>query len=163
MVIVVMGPAGAGKSTVGRALAEQLAWTFVDADDHHAPASLAKIAAGTPLTEHDRSGWLETLHRLVERSVERREPMVLACSALTAHHRSRISGGLRGIRFVYLRVSREVLRERLRTRRNHVAKESLLESQLATLEDPGEEFALTLDGSAAIETIIGHVRLELGV
>ena len=163
MVIVVMGPAASGKSTVGLALGEQLGWTFVDADDHHSVANLAKIAAGTPLTDHDRAAWLETLHRIVERSVERREPMVLACSALTARHRAQIAGELRGLRFVYLKVPRDVLRERLRARRNHVAKETLLDSQLATFENPRDDVALVLDGTAAVETIVGHIRLELGV
>ena len=163
MVIVVMGPAASGKTPVGRALAERLGWTFVDADDHHSPANLAKIAVGTPLTENDRAGWLTILHGIVERSVERREPMVLACSGLTSHHRQRISGDLRGIRFVYLRVPRDILRERLRARRGHVAKETLLDSQLATFEDPGGEVALVLDGTASIDTLVGHVRLELGV
>ncbi|HUR32692.1 MAG TPA: gluconokinase, GntK/IdnK-type [Vicinamibacterales bacterium] len=162
MVIVVMGPAGAGKTTVGHALAARLGWVFVDADDHHAPASLAKMAAGTPLTDADRAGWLETLHALVLRAIDRREPLVLACSALTAQHRAHLTGDLRTIRFVYLRVAPALLRERLRTRRNHVAGEGLLESQLATLEEPGPE-ALTLDGEADLDTLIGHVRLEFGL
>lgn len=163
MVIVVMGPAGSGKSTVGSALAERLEWPFVDADDHHSPASLAKIAAGTPLAESDRAGWLEILRAIVARAVERRESAVLACSALGGHHRTRIGGGLRGVRFVYLKVPPHVLRERLRTRRGHVAKETLLESQLATLEEPGEEVALTVDGAADVDTIVGHIRLAFGV
>jgi len=163
MVIVVMGPAGAGKSTVGLALAERLGWTFVDADDHHTAASIAKIAAGTPLTDTERAGWLDALHQIVERAVERRESAVLACSALKSHHRAQISEGLRLVRFVYLKTPPDVLRERLRTRRGHFAKETLLDSQLATLEEPGEEAALIVNGAADIETIVGHVRLAFGV
>jgi gluconokinase len=163
MVIVVMGPAGAGKSTVGVALAERLGWTFVDADDHHAPASVAKIAAGMPLTENDRAGWLHALRGIVARAVDRRESAVLACSALKSHHRTRIAEGLRGVRFVYLKVPADILRERLRTRRGHFAKDNLLESQLATLEEPGEEVALIVNGAADIETVVGHIRLEFGV
>lgn len=162
MVIVVMGPSGSGKSTVGRALAERLGWAFVDADDHHSAASIAKISAGAPLTDRDRASWLETLRGIVARAVERRESAVLACSALSDHHRTRISGGLRGVRFVYLKTPPDVLRERLRTRRGHFAKETLLDSQLATLEEPGEEIALTVNGAADIETVVGHIRLAFG-
>ncbi len=162
MVIVVMGPAGAGKSTVGHALAERLGWTFVDADDHHPPSNVAKMSAGMPLTDADRVGWLDSLHALVARAIDRREPMVLACSALTARHRAHLGGGLRTIRFVYLKTEAAVLRTRLRERRGHYAKEPLLDSQLAVLEEPGSE-ALTVDGAADVETTIGHIRLEFGV
>jgi gluconokinase len=162
MVIIVMGPAGSGKSTVGPILATRLGWTFVDADDHHTPASLAKMAAGTALSDVDRVPWLRTLHAIVARAIDRREAMVLACSALTAAHRRTLADGLRTVRFVYLKTTPAVLRERLRARQGHVAKESLLDSQLATLEEPGDE-ALTVDAAADVDTIVGHIRLEFGV
>jgi gluconokinase len=162
MVIVVMGPAGSGKSTVGRALASTLSWTFVEGDDHHPPANVARIAAGTPLTDADRAGWLDALHRLVVRALDRREPTVLACSALTAVHRRRLADEMRQVRFVYLKTPRLVLLDRLRRRTGHFAKASILDSQIATLEEPGED-ALTVDGAADVETIVGHIRLEFGV
>jgi len=162
MVIVVMGPAGAGKSTVGHVLADRLGWRFEDADDRHTPANVARMAAGIPLTEADRAGWLDALHGLVARAIDRRESTVLACSALKAHHRSRIAKGLHPVRFVYLKTPPGVLRERLRSRRGHFASEPLLDGQLATLEEPGDE-ALTVDGAADVNTIVGRIRLELGV
>ena len=161
MVIVVMGPAGAGKSTVGRALASTLGWAFVEGDDHHPPGNVAKIAAGTPLTDGDRAGWLDALHSIVVRALERREPTVLACSALTAAYRRRLAG-LRQVRFVYLKTPRSVLLERLQRRTGHFAKASILDSQIATLEEPGDE-AFTVDGAADVETIVGHVRLQFGI
>lgn len=163
MVIVLMGPAGAGKTTVGTALAEKLGWTFVDADDHHSPASLTTMAAGTPLTDADRAGWLDSLHGLLARSLDRRESMVLACSALTAAHRHRLADGLRPVRFVYLKAGPDTLRARLEARRGHVAGVALLESQLATLEEPDADTALVLDGTSDVDALIGHVRRAFGV
>ena len=162
MVIIVMGPAGSGKSTVGRALADRLGWRFEDADDRHTPANIARMASGIPLTDSDRTAWLDVLHGLVARAVDRRESTVLACSALKDHYRSRLANGLHPVRFVYLKTPSGVLRERLRSRRGHFASESLLESQLTTLEEPGDE-ALTVDGAADVDTIVGRIRLEFGV
>jgi gluconokinase len=162
MVIVMMGPAGAGKSTVGTALAQRLEWAFVDADEHHPPANIAKMERGLPLDDSDRVGWLATLHAIVARAIDRREPLVLACSALTARHRELIADDLRSVRFVYLKTSPVVLRARLADRRGHFAKADLLDSQLAVFEEPGAD-ALTLDGAADIDTIVGHIRLEFGV
>lgn len=162
MVIVLMGPAGSGKTFVGTALAERLGWAFVDADDHHPPANVAKMARGYALTDADRIGWLDALRAIVSRAIDRREPLVLACSALSAQHRTQLVGALRPVRFVYLKTAPEVLRERLVTRRGHFAKSDLLDSQLTTLEEPGAD-ALVVDGAADVETIIGHIRLEFGV
>ena len=162
MVIVMMGPAGAGKSTVGAALAERLGWAFVDADEHHPPANIAKMERGLPLDDSDRVGWLATLHAIVARAIDRRESLVLACSALTGRHRELIADDLRPVRFVYLKTSPGVLRARLAGRRGHFAKADLLDSQLAVFEEPGAD-ALTLDGAADIDTIVGHIRLEFGV
>ena len=162
MVIVLMGPAGSGKSTVGPLLADRLGWPFVDADQHHPAANLARMRRDQPLTDDDRVGWLADLHAIIARAVDRREPLVLACSALSAAHREQLAGDLRPVRFVYLRTPPEVLRTRLETRQGHVAGPPLIESQLAALEEPGEP-AITLDGTADPETIVGQVRLQLGL
>jgi gluconokinase len=162
MVIVLMGPAGAGKSTVGEALGARLGWPFVDADDYHSPANVAKMHRGEPLTDRDRAAWLASLHRVIALAVDRRESIVLACSALTAHHRELLKGTLRPVRFVYLKNPPEVLQARLQARRDHFAGAALLDSQLATLEEPGDA-ALVVDGTADLDTIIGRIRLEFGV
>jgi gluconokinase len=162
MVIVVMGPAGSGKSTVGRLLTDRLGWSFVDGDDHHQAANLARLRRNEPLTDEDRVGWLADLRAIIARAVDRRESLVLACSALSAAHRERLAGGLRPVRFVYLRTPPELLRRRLETRQGHVAGPSLIESQLDALEEPGEP-AITLDGTEDPDAIVGHIRLQLGV
>jgi gluconokinase len=163
MVIVVMGPAGAGKSTVGRALAALIGCPFIDADDHHTASNVARMSRGEPLTDADRREWLARLRRLVARALDRREWLVIACSALTASHREQLAGGLRGVRSVYLRTTREVLAARLAARRGHFAGPALLDSQLATLEEPDDANALTVDAANDVETIVGHIRLELGL
>jgi len=162
MIIVVMGPAGAGKSTVGTALAARLGWRFVDADEFHPHANLVKLAHGEPLTDRDRAGWLRALHDVIARAVERRESLVLACSALTDAHRAILAGDVRSVRFAYLKNSAAVLRARLTARQGHVAKANLLESQLATLEEPSDA-TLIFDGEADVETIVTGIRREFGV
>ena len=161
MIIVVMGPAGAGKSTVGAALALSLGWRFVDADDFHPHQNLVKLAHGEPLTDRDRASWLSALHDAIMRAADRRESMVLACSALTDAHRAALVGDVRSVRFAYLKNSTAVLRARLTARQGHVAKANLLESQLATLEEPVDA-TLTFDGEADIDTIVARIRHEFG-
>ena len=161
MIIVVMGPAGAGKSTVGAALARSLGWRFVDADDFHPHENLVKLAHGEPLTDRDRAGWLLALHNAIARAAERRESMVLACSALTDAHRATLVSDVGGVRFAYLKNSAAVLRTRLAARQGHVAKATLLESQLAMLEEPVDA-TLTFDGEADIDTIVARIRNEFG-
>lgn len=164
MVIVLMGPAGAGKSTVGTALASRLGWTFVEGDEYHPTEHLERMARGQPLEERQRAEWLHALHAIVRQAVERRAPLVLACSALSRDHRERLAGGLRTVRFVYLKTAPDVLRARLENRSGHFAGASLLASQLSVLREPeADEAAIVIDGAADVDTIVGHIRLELGV
>jgi gluconokinase len=162
MVIIVIGPAGAGKTTVGAALAAELGWRFVDADDYHAPDSIAKMRGGTPLGEADRAGWLGRLRAIVEAAIDRREPLVLACSALKQRHREMLRRGLRGVRFVYLQAEADLLRRRLAARRGHFAGPALVASQLGELEPP-DETALMVDAAADVRAIVGRIRAEFGL
>src|SRR5512145_1834630 len=101
MLLVLMGVSGAGKTTVGRLLAEQLGWAFHDADDFHPAANVAKMRAGEPLTDADRLPWLDALHALLTRLAAAHESAVLACSALKASYRQRLGAGVPDLRFVY--------------------------------------------------------------
>ena len=151
-----MGVAGAGQTTVGRALADALGWAFVDADDHHSAASLAKIGRGEGLTDADRAPWLARLGALVRERRASGPPTVLACSALRAAYRDALGADAPGVVVAWLDVPRAVLAERLAGRRGHVAGPDLLPSQLATLEPPSD--AVRLDGTAPVAEAVRVLR-----
>ena len=159
MVTVLIGPAGAGKSTVGTALAAQLGWRFVDADDYHSTENLAKMHANQPLTDSDRTPWLEALRAVIAGAVERDEPTVVACSALKRDYRRILAQNIEAVRFVYLRATPRVLEQRLQKRRGHFAQPALLASQLATLEEPDD--ALVVDATASVDEIVATIRRGL--
>src|SRR5262245_2218871 len=131
-----MGVSGSGKTTVGRLLATELEWHFFDADALHSEENIAKMHRGEALTDEERQPWLHRVKKLVDDATESGEPCVIACSSLRESYRSVLREGHDDVRFVYLRVSLEVLRARLASRVGHFAGVTLLESQLATLEEP---------------------------
>ncbi len=160
-VIVVMGVAGSGKTTVGAALATAIGWRFVDADDHHSPASVAKMARGEPLNDADRWPWLDRLRAIVDGALTDGDArgLVVACSALKASYRQRLAGDDRRVRFVYLEGTPELFRARLAKRAGHFMKLDMLDSQLATLEPPAD--ALHVDVSLAVDEIVTRTRAAL--
>lgn len=161
-VVIVMGVAGSGKTTVGAALAAALGWRFVDADDHHAAESIAKMARGEPLGDADRWPWLDRLRAIVDAGLAGGERLVLACSALKASYRERLAGGAAGrVRFVYLAGSAELFRGRLAGRAGHFMKPAMLDSQLATLEVPAD--AVEVDAGVPVAAIVERVRAVLQV
>lgn len=127
-----MGVSGCGKTTIGQLLADRLGYPFLDADEFHPPGNVAKMAAGTPLTDDDRRPWLELLNG----KLRAQENAVLACSALKETYRLALSQGLTGCRVVHLRGSVELIRSRLAERKHRYMPASLLDSQFATLELP---------------------------
>jgi gluconokinase len=160
-VVLVMGVSGAGKTTVGRRLADELGWDFFDGDDLHPAANVRKMASGVPLDDGDREPWLREIRALVDRRCERGQPAVVACSALKRRYREVLLGGTAGVALVYLRGSREILAERLRERRGHFMPPGLLETQLDALEEPRQ--ALTVDVSPSPAEIVRSLRTELGL
>jgi len=161
VVVVVTGAAGAGKTTVGRALAEAIGWRFVDGDDYHAPTSIEKMRAGIPLTDADRAPWLAALHAEIARALDRREHLILACSALRESYRRTLRGTCHPVRFVLLDADEATLRRRLVARAGHFAGPALVASQLATLERPTD--ALTIDAALPAPEIAARIRYEFGL
>ncbi len=159
MIVVVMGVTGAGKTTVGRLLARALGCDFLDADDFHPDANVAKMRAGEPLTDDDRAPWLARLNEVLREHAARSAGVVLACSALKARYRDRLVAGLPGSRLVYLRGTKALIAARLEARRGHYMKPTLLDSQFAALEEP--DGAIVADVGPAPEAIAAAILAQL--
>lgn len=155
MRIVVMGVCGCGKSTVGRLLARTLGLPFQDGDELHPPDNIARMAAGVPLTDVDRQGWLAAIGRRLGEAGGRRGGVVVACSALKRAYRDQLRAAAPDLRLVYLRGEVALLASRLVARRDHYMPASMLPSQLAALEAPGpDEAAIEIDVVHTPEAIV---------
>ena len=163
MIVLLMGPAGSGKTTVGNLLAAQLSWEFADGDDFHPPANIAKMSRGIPLTDEDRLPWLKSIRDAMEQWQALGKNAVIACSALKRSYRALlgIHPNAKNVKLVYLKGSYDLLLERLHSRKGHYMKEQMLVSQLADLEEP--EDVLTIDVSKPPEEIVSEIRKELSV
>ncbi|MGH7856890.1 MAG: gluconokinase, GntK/IdnK-type [Candidatus Binatia bacterium] len=157
-ILLVMGVTGSGKTTIGRRLAADLGWPFLDGDDLHPPANVDKMKRNVPLDDSDRAPWLTSLRERIEASLRRGESLVLACSALKESYRKRLCVDER-VKVVYLRGDEALLRKRLESRRGHFAGAGLLPSQLADLEEPRD--ALTVDVGRTPEEIVATIRGSL--
>lgn len=158
--MIVMGVVGAGKTTIGRLLAEQLGWTFADADDFHSAANVEKIRHGIPLTDEDRRPWLASLHEAITKWISSKTNAVLACSALKRSYRQELAVGSE-VRFVFLKGDAALIASRLRARHGHFADEKILASQLADLEEPAG--AVVVDISSTPPEIVSEVRQKLNL
>ena len=162
LAVVVMGVAASGKTTVGRALAAELGWRFLDADDFHSARSRAKMRAGQPLTDRDRLPWLKRLHAILAEAVAANRPVVVACSALTERYRRTLIGRLRSVRLVYLRITPGVARRRIGAR-THFFNPGLLANQFEILEEPAN--AIAVDAARSLRHLVAeiaeHVTVEL--
>jgi gluconokinase len=160
MVVVLMGVSGSGKTTVGRILAAQLRWTFLDADDFHPTANIAKMRGGMPLNDADRRPWLDALRKRIDEACIAGENVVLACSALKHAYQDYLEGaGSTCVHYVYLHGSEELIRQRLASRRGHFMNPNLLHSQFETLEPP--EHAIRVEVSPLPEEIASEIRRQL--
>ncbi len=155
--LVVMGVSGSGKSTVSKELAARLHWPYADGDTFHSPENVEKMAAGIPLTDADRWPWLDAVEHWMAEKLRAGSNCVVACSALRKSYRDRLrtsADGVRGgaVRFVFLDVDHELLRQRLVGRHDHFMHANMLDSQLAALEPPtAAEHSIVVHVTAATE------------
>lgn len=160
MIVIVMGVVGAGKTTVGRMLADQLGWQFADADDFHPQSNVEKIRHGIALTDADRQPWLMRLQEAIAGWFQSDTNVVLACSALKEKYRQVLDVGPE-VRFVYLKGSASLIAERLHSRQGHFANEQILASQFGDLEEPSS--AVVVDISGTPSEIVADIRQNLGM
>jgi gluconokinase len=158
MIVVLMGVSGSGKTVVGQALAANLGWPFFDGDDFHPPANVAKMAAGTPLTDADRWPWLDRLAAEMAAVTAHGSNAVLACSALKRAYRDRLERA-GSVRFVHLKGDDETIAARLAGRAHRYMPPTLLASQFATLEEPKD--AIVVDIRDPIPVQVAKIRSAL--
>lgn len=164
VVLALMGVSGSGKSTVARILARRLGWRFQEGDELHPESNILKMKDGRPLTDEDRRLWLALVAEWVQVRLDARENGLITCSALKRSYREVINRRGSGVVFVFLAGSAEVIAARLAARRGHFMPSSLLESQLADLEEPdSEEPHIRVDIAAAPAVIVRDILRKLSL
>jgi len=157
-VIVVMGVAGSGKTTVGALLAGRLGWPYAEADNFHPQSNVDKMAAGHPLTDADRKPWLEAIGRWIDERGAADQPGVVSCSGLKRSYRDLLRDGRPEVQMVFLQGSRELIMRRMVARHGHFMKPEMLDSQFADLEEPGpDEHVLIVSIDHAPEEIADQI------
>ena len=136
---VVMGVSGSGKSVIGVALADALGVDFVEGDEYHSPQNVKRMSSGIPLTDEDRAHWLYLLAARIRKAKNAGIGLVMTCSALKRSYRDILRAEANELRFVFLKGERALIAERIAGRRGHFMPPSLLDSQLATLEEPSPD------------------------
>lgn len=160
MIVIVMGTTGSGKTTVGTLLAKRLGWEFADADDFHPAANVEKMKHGIPLNDADRAPWLKALRDKIADWIAGSRNAILACSALKQSYRDELRVS-QDVRFLYLKGSYELFSQRVLARKGHYAKQDLVASQFADLEEPTD--AVTVDTRESPEAIVAEASARLGL
>ncbi|AOK28741.1 gluconate kinase [Burkholderia singularis] len=163
MILIAMGVSGAGKTRIGELLAQRLSCTFTDGDAFHSAANKDKMHHGIPLTDEDRWPWLAAIRAAIEEKQRDGQTAVFTCSSLKRAYRDILRGGDRDVRFVYLKGSFDVLRERLKVRTGHFFDPSLLQSQLDTLEEPGPDEAIEVSIELPPDEIVARVIAQIAL
>jgi gluconokinase len=161
-IVVMMGVSGSGKTTIARGVAQREGWRLVEGDNFHPPTNVAKMHAGTPLTDEDRWPWLRAIALEIDAMRGRGESAVVACSALKRAYRDILIGARTDVVLVYLQGSRALIAERIAERRDHFMPPALLDSQFATLEEPGpDERPIVVSIAPSPDAIVAAVVREL--
>jgi carbohydrate kinase (thermoresistant glucokinase family) len=138
MIYIVMGVAGCGKSTVGKLLAENLGWRFIEGDEFHPPENVKKMGSGIPLNDDDRYGWLVALRNEIDAAKNSNASIVMACSALKEKYRVMLRKDSNDVKFVFLKGTFDTIQQRLEKRPGHFMKAGMLQSQFDALEEPDD-------------------------
>ncbi|HLK04200.1 MAG TPA: gluconokinase [Candidatus Acidoferrum sp.] len=160
MIVLVMGTTGAGKTTIGKLLAGELHWTFLDADDFHPAANIEKMKKGIPLDDADRVPWLSAMHEELVRQNAAGNSCVLACSALKQKYRDAIGAGL-DVQIVYLKGTYEEMRAHILARHGHFAGEGILAGQFRDLEEP--QNAIVVAVTLSPDQILNELKRRLSL
>ncbi len=159
-IVIVMGTTGAGKTTIGSMLADQLNWQFADADTLHLPANIEKMSRGIPLDDGDRAPWLEAMRKAILEWIAAGKSVVLACSALKRAYREELRVSPE-VKIIYLKGTYALFAERIRHRHGHFAGEGILAGQFADLEEPAD--AITIDAAQSPQQIVAEIRKRLAL
>jgi len=159
MIVLVMGVSGSGKTTIGEALAKELGWKYLDADDYHPKSNIEKMAAGIPLDDADRWPWLDRINEKLNELQKQNQSAVVGCSALKAAYRKRLARGIKDFEVVHLKGDFKLIHSRIAKRKHRFMPPSLLRSQFDTLEPPRD--AIEVDVSAPIAGSVKKIKTQL--
>jgi gluconokinase len=159
MIIILFGVSGCGKTVVGRALAQMLGWEFIDGDDYHPKENVEKMKRGISLDDRDRLPWLIKLAKIEQERISAGKNAILACSALKKSYREILTIDPDICLFVYLKVTKKVVKKRMHQRGGHFMHPALLESQFDTLEKPEE--GVIVNGDANISEVVKEILSKL--
>jgi gluconokinase len=163
VIVIILGVSGVGKTTVGKLLARELGWRFIEGDDFHPAANIEKMRSGHPLTDEDRWPWLDCLRKQIEQLLSLRENAVLVCSALKRAYRDRLRVSDE-VKFVVLRGDYAVVEKQLHNRKRHFMNAALLQSQFDDLEEPQpDENVLTIGLGGTPENIVERIKAKLNL
>ena len=160
-IVVLMGVAGSGKTTIGQLLAKDLNWSCYEGDDFHPKTNVDKMSQGIALTDEDRDAWLAALDGVIRHLISEAQSAMIACSALKKRYRDRLVANRSEVVFAYLKGGYDLAHERLVSRKDHFMKADLLASQFDTLEEP--EGVLSIDIAQEPEIIVDQIKQALGL
>ncbi|MGA7720317.1 MAG: gluconokinase [Ignavibacteriaceae bacterium] len=161
MIFIVMGVSGSGKSTVGKAIGNKFGWKFYEGDEYHTAENVEKMKNGIPLNDNDRLPWLLCLRYIIEQAIEKKENIVISCSALKETYREILKVN-NEVTFIYLKGSFDLISKRMEERKDHFFKPAMLKSQFDTLEEPDYAVEIDISGSTQkmIDDAIAKIKTE---